>query len=403
MELDVRTCTTEEYLDALAPIWQFFGRSPDDETRTRFEPLMPAERLVAAWEDGRAVGGAGAFPFGLSVPGGALPCAGITVVGVTPTHRRRGILRRMIRMQLDLAHERGEPIAALWASEGSIYGRFGFGVASLYGDVSLPKVHSAFRGSPVEGASVRQVTLDEAAELIPPVYERVRAQRPGMMSRSPEWWRIRPLDDPEWSRGGGGEKMFAVAEVDGQVGAYAMYRHHQQFEHGNSVGKLQVIEAAGDSAAATETIWRYLAEIDWVERMEASLLPVDHELHLLVEQPRRLAMELSDALWIRVVDLGAAFEVRNLAGDGAVAVDVADAFCPWNAGVWRFAADGCERVETEPEVRLDIRELGSVFLGGFSFSDLARAGHVSELEPGALLRADALFATPAKPWCPEIF
>ena len=107
---------------------------------------MPAERLVAAWEDGRTVGGSGAFPFGLSVPGGELPCAGITVVGVTPTHRRRGILRRMMRMHLDLAHERGEPIAALWASEGAIYGRFGFGVASLYGDVSLPKAHSAFRG-----------------------------------------------------------------------------------------------------------------------------------------------------------------------------------------------------------------------------------------------------------------
>ena len=197
--------------------------------------------------------------------------------------------------------------------------------------------------------------------------------------------------------------MFAVAEVDGQVGGYAIYRHHQQFEHGSTVGKLQVIEAAGDSPAATETLWRYLAAIDWVERMEASLLPVDHELHLLVEQPRRLAMQVSDMLWIRVVDLAAAFAVRSLAGDGAVVVDVADALCPWNAGVWRFAALECERVEAEPELRLDIRELGSVFLGGFSFSDLARAGHVEELAPGALARADALFATPAKPWCPEIF
>ena len=231
---------------------------------------------------------------------------------------------------------------------------------------------------------MRQVTRDEAAELIPPLYERIRAQRPGMMSRSPEWWRIRPLDDPEWSRGGGGEKMFAVAEVDGQLGAYAIYRHHQQFDHGNSVGKLQVIEAAGDSAAATDTIWRYLAAIDWVERMEAS--SSRSTTSCISSSSSRGGSRCSCRMrsGSRVVDLAAAFEVRSLAGDGAVVRRRRGRALPVERRRLAVCFDGCARVEAEPEPRLDIRELGSVFLGGFSFSDLARAGHVEEIAPGAL-------------------
>src|SRR3954462_10670079 len=137
MDVDVRPCTHEDYLDGLAPIFQFFGHRPDEETRARFEPLMPPERLLVARAGGVAVGGAGAFPFRISVPGGDVDAAGVSVVGVSPTHRRRGVLNTMMRALLEATHERGEPVAMLFASEGGIYGRFGYGLAALLGEISL--------------------------------------------------------------------------------------------------------------------------------------------------------------------------------------------------------------------------------------------------------------------------
>jgi predicted acetyltransferase len=403
MTLEVRPCTSEEYLLGLAPIFQFFGHPPDEDTRTHFEPLLPAERVIAAWLDGGVVGGSGAFPFGLSVPGGGeVAAAGVTVVGVSPTHRRRGILRAMMRAQLDAAHSRGEPVAVLWASEGAIYGRFGFGLASLSGELNLPRAHARLRGDGVPGARVRQVSADEAAALFPAVHEAVRRVRPGMPGRSEDWWLFRTLSDPEWQRDGGGVKMFAVAEVDGHVEGYATYRHHQRFDHGVSVGRLQIVEALGSTPAGTDTIWRYLLAVDWVERYTAGLLPVDHELNLLLAEQRRARLTVGDALYVRLVDVGAALAARAF-GEGEVDVEVADGVCPWNAGVWRIGGGGASRVEAEPELRLDVRELGSVYLGGFTLADLARAALVEELAPGAIARADTVFASDAKPWCPEIF
>src|SRR3954469_5964804 len=152
MQLDVRPCTLDDYLHGLAPIWQFFGHRPDQEALDRFSPLLPPERLLAAWTDGVAVGGGAPFPFRLSVPGGELDAGGVTVVGVAPTHRRRGVLSAMMRAQLAATHDRGEAVTMLFASEGGIYGRFGYGLAGLMGSVSLQKAHSALRGEPAPGA-----------------------------------------------------------------------------------------------------------------------------------------------------------------------------------------------------------------------------------------------------------
>src|SRR5438105_11399722 len=110
---------------------------PTPERIERFMRVLDHERMHAAWDDGKIVGGAGAFTFEMTVPGGTVPTAGVTVVGVYPTHRRRGVLRSMMRAQLDDVHERGEPLAALWASEETIYGRFGYGLASWCGEISL--------------------------------------------------------------------------------------------------------------------------------------------------------------------------------------------------------------------------------------------------------------------------
>ena len=184
MPFDVRPCRDREELSrAIYAIGQNFYGSPAAELLDRWERLLGLERMHAAFEAGEIVGGAGAFTFDLSVPGGSLPCAGVTVVGTYPTHRRRGVMRAMMRAQLDDVQARGEPIAALWASEETIYGRFGYGVASWAGEVSIPREANAFAASLERRGQVRFVSLEEAQELFPPIWESLFEQRPGVCAR----------------------------------------------------------------------------------------------------------------------------------------------------------------------------------------------------------------------------
>jgi len=401
--IEIRVCEPDELAAGLTPIFHFFGRVPTNESLGGFGDVLEAERLHAAFDGGKAVGGAGAFSFTLTVPGGRVPAAGVTTVGVLPTHRRRGILRQMMRAQLDDVHERGEPVAYLWASESTIYGRFGYGVAALSGELEIARNRAAFYASWEPVGRARLLDHEEALEAIPPIYERVATETPGMFARAAEWWQARALADPEWRRSGGGEIVRVVVESDGAGGAYALYRLHPSFEHGSSTGWVNVIEAMGTTPAVTREIWRYLLDVDWMDRVRARLLPVDHPLFLLLAEPRRMRFTLEDSLWVRLVELEAALGARSLAGDGSIVLEVADGFCPWNEGRWHVSAGGVERTRKEADLRLDVSALGSVYLGGFTFGQLAGAGRVEELRPDATGRADALFATGRAPWCPEIF
>jgi len=236
--------------------------------------------------------------------------------------------------------------------------------------------------------------------VIPPVYERVAAETPGMFARSREWWEARVFHDPEARREGGGEMQRVVYERDGKALGYALYRLKMEFEDGNSVGETRAIEAMGVDPNSTAAIWRFLLDVDWMDRVHSWLLPVDHPLFLLLERPRRLRFRLGDSLWVRLVDVGHALAARARAAEGDVAIEVLDEFCPWNRGI--YSADG-SRAEGDPDLRLDVSDLGSVYLGGFTFGELQRARRVEELTGGAVRRADELFRTERAPWCPEIF
>jgi predicted acetyltransferase len=238
---------------------------------------------------------------------------------------------------------------------------------------------------------------------MPPVYDAVQAVTPGMYERSPVWWEHRLLADPPDFRFGGGPKIYAVLEVDGAAQAYALYRLHVSFGSLGPESKLNVIEAIGATPAATASIWRFLLDVDWMQTIVARLLPVDHPLLLLLARPNYATPTLSDALWVRLVDVGAALSGRSFAGDGSIVLDVRDSFCPWNEGRWKLEGGEAARTTDEAEVALDVGDLGSVYLGGFTFRALVRAGRVEELRHGAIARADALFRTDAAPWCPEIF
>lgn len=405
MNWEVRPCASAaELRAALGPISHYFGRSaPTDEQFTQVQRVLPVERMHAAWEGGRVVGGAGALPFELTVPGGRVRAAGVTAVGVLPTHRRRGLLRSMMRAQLDACHERGEPIAYLWATEDRIYSRFGYGIASFTGEIDVPRERSAYYAPFESSGTASIVPLEAAHDLVAPVHERVAAVTPGMFARTREWWEGRVLADPEWRRRGNGDLRCVVLEENGRPVAYALYRLSLASERGIQNGAVDVVEAMGDSPEATRAIWRYVLDVDWMARVKAWLLPLDHPLLLLVAEPRRLRFNLRDGLWLRLVDVEAALAARSYAAQGSVVVELIDGFCPWNEGRWRVGDGGVKRTRDEPELRCDVTALGSVYLGGFRWTELGRALRVEEVRPGALARADALFRTERAPWCPEIF
>ena len=396
--MDVRQAKPEELSSGIAPVSHYFGSVPTEENVRRFARVLRPERMHLAEEDGQIVGGASAFEFQFTVPGAIVPAAGVTIVGVLPTHTRRGILTALMRAQLDDVHERGEPVACLWASEETIYGRYGYGMAALCGEAEISRVYGGFRKPVEHGGSFRLLSFEEALNAIPPVYARVAVETPGMFARPQEWWEARALYDSESRRDGAGELVRVLLERDGEGIAYAIYRLKMEFEAGSSSGEVRVIEAMGVSPDATAAIWRYLLDVDWMDRVQAELLPVDHPLFLLLEHPRRMRFRIGDSLWVRLVDVGAALAARQLEGDAVL--EVADAFCPWNDAC--YTLDGAKTME-DAHLRLDVSDLASVYLGGFTFGQLQRAGRVEELSAGAVARADAAFRTDRAPWCPEIF
>jgi predicted acetyltransferase len=400
---EVRPCASpDELRDALNAVSHYFGHENQLEDAERFAQWIEVERMHAAWSDGGIVGGAGAFSWRVSVPGGDVPAAGITVVGVLPTHRRRGVLTAMMRAQLDDCRARGDVVAYLFASEGTIYGRYGYGLASQMGEMKLPRERTAFARAFEPRATVRLVDFEESTAAFPPLYERMRSKRPGMFTRDEAWWNRRRLhDDPARRRGGPLNR--ALLEFDGEPAAYALYRVNQDWSGGSSSGHVMVIEAVAPEPEAARELWRWLLDFDWTSEIRAGLLPLDHELFLLLAEPRRMRFQMNDGVWVRLVDVERALSERAYAGDGEIVLDVEDAFVPENTGRYRVTAAGAERTDAAADLRLDVSGVGSVYLGGFTFAELVRGLRAEELTDGAAARADALFSTGIDPWCPEIF
>jgi predicted acetyltransferase len=397
--IEVRSVEADEVGKALAPIWHYFGGRPEAEEVEKLGRILPPERVLAAVDGDEIVGGAGAYLFDSTVPGGAqVPTAGVMAVGVLPTHRRRGALTVLMRRQLADANERGEPIATLFAAEGGIYARFGYGLASLGGDIELPKEHARpWEDEPLGAARLLDID-DELLEVVPGIYDRVQAETVGMFTRSRDWWEVRRLSQ----RPGRGTRMNVVIELDGVPEAYALYRIDFGMSHMVTESVVEVAEAVGTSPRALSAIWRYLLAIDWVARINAYWLPLDHPLFHWIREPRRMGFSVLEGLWVRLVDVGAALSARSLR-EGDVVLDVRDELCPWNQTRWRVANGSAERTTAPADLQLDVSALGSVYLGGFTFEQLRWAERLEELKPGAVARADELFRAERLPWCPELF
>ena len=401
MTIEIRSPAQEDWRAAMEMASSVFADELKDDDYERYSSTLVRERFYTAYDGGAPVGTAADFPFRLTVPGGELAAGGVTWVAVLPTHRRRGVLTRLMRHELEDLHERGEPLAVLWASEAAIYGRFGYGMAAPHFDMEADRARFSLRDDPGAHGVVRMVSLGDAVDPCVRVYDRVRPTVPGFTARSREWWRAYRLADPEQWRRGASAKYVAVIEVEGEPVAYAIYRVKSEWEGGFPKGQVKVVEALAATAAAERDLWRFLFGIDLIVRVESRIDP-GSPLPLMVVDARSLNLRLNEGLWLRLVDVGDALAGRSYASDGEVVLGLRDDFCPWNAGCWRVGREPA-RTDDAAELELDVADLASVYLGAFTFSRLAAAERVRELKDGALARADALFRTTRPPYCPEDF
>jgi predicted acetyltransferase len=383
------------FLEAL--FGAFHGELHPHDLRLVGATIEP-ERSLAVRDDGQIVATAGIYSRHMTVPGGEVPVAAVTMVGVRASHRRRGLLTGMMRRQLADVHEAGvEPIAALWASEGSIYGRFGYGLASFTAHLEVVVREAGLREPPEPRARLGSPEAMRAAMI--EIHDAARSQTPGMIDRPSLWW-DRRTSDPEHQRHGAGPLRAAV--IDGE--AYAMYAVTMDFEPSGPAGEVSVREVVAATPEGHAAIWRFLLELDLTRRLTYDLAASDDPLVHLVREPQSVMRRLGDALWVRVVDVPAALTARRYTIPFEVVLEVADAVCPWNAGRWALSSEGtCERTTAPADLELGAAELGAVYLGGTTLAELARARRVTELRSGALATASAAFRGERAPWCPEIF
>lgn len=386
-----------------------FGGPPDPaEERDLWRDLTETERSLAVWDADEVVGTAGAFSFRMTVPGGAaVPAAGVTMVSVQPTHRRRGVLTGMMRRQLSDLREGGEPLAVLLASEPAIYGRFGYGAATqaLRLEVDTARVELELPDG-VPGVRLRLVPAAEAVQACEAVYARVVPERPGMLARRPGWERL-PVMDPPGGRSGAGELLCVLAERDGRVTGYARYAVKPEWPASGPAGTVLLRDLEALDPVTRGALWRYLFGIDLTSRLVAGNRPADEPLLHMVSDVRRCRVSTKDALHVRLVEVGAALAARTYRTPVDVVLEVADPFCPWNAGRWRLTGDAsgasCVRTTDPAGLALSVRELATACLGGFPLTALAAAGRVAELEPGALSAASGAFRCDVEPWVPHGF
>ncbi|MGC0332007.1 putative acetyltransferase [Streptomyces sp. SAI-170] len=386
-----------------------FGAVPEPaEERELWDALTEPTRSLGVWDGTECVGTAGAFSFRLTVPGGAsVPAAGITMVSVAATHRRRGLLTAMMRRQLDDIRSWGEPLAVLTASEPDIYGRFGYaaGTFGLSAEIDTRRVRLSVPPG-TDDVRLRYAVPAEVLDVCEAVYARRVPGRPGMLARQPGWERLGVLD-PEESRDGGSPLQCVVAERDGEVTGYARFRTKLGWGPSGHDGTVTLVDLEGTDPATEAALWRFLFGIDLMARLVVRGRPVDEAWQFQVSDIRRCRLQLRDALYVRLVDVGAALGARTYQAPVDVVFEVEDAFCPWNTGRWRLSGDAkgavCEPTTDAADLALTVRELGAAYLGGVSLTALGAAGRVRELREGALAEAAVGFGSPVAPWLPHGF
>ncbi|MFJ9607361.1 GNAT family N-acetyltransferase [Kitasatospora sp. NPDC101176] len=407
--MEIRPTTEQDrdvFVDTLHAAFGFFPERPVEPGHGGWWAAYEMDRgLFAVEADGRPVATAGAYSFELTLPGGAIvPVSGVTAVGVLPSHRRRGVLTAMMRRQLADLRARGEVLSVLTASEATIYGRFGYGCATYTEQLTVPHHRAVLAPSRARGraggaaggadaGSVEVLPRSACGDVLEAVYDRYRRAQPGALSRPHRWWQL-----------GAGKPPIAPAkrhvavhrDADGVPDGYASYL----------VGDGRVLTVdetiAADDAVHT-ALARFVLGHDLVSEVVFKHVPPAHPLRWqLADYAAGQPGKHTDWLWVRLLDVPRALTARGWPTDGELVLDVDDPFLGEHGRHLLTARRGratCVPTDREPDLSLDVRDLGAVYLGGTAPSTLVRAGHVLEHRPGAADLADALFRAERPPHC----
>ena len=409
MTVEIRRPTTDELPELHRVLGDVFGSNPTVDAMARFDRFSEPQRLRAAFDGDRIVGTLGTYSLQLTVPGSQISAGGTSIVTVLPTHRRQGIFRRLMMNHLEDVRDQNELVAMLWASEFSIYGRFGFGLATDQMDIELDKRDLQFRDLPPARGSLEFVDQRTALSVWPSIHDQACDKRPGMFRRWPGWWEYRVLADPENYRGGGTEHKRVLYVRDDKPCGYVLYRLYRQTQ---SIVRersltLHVIELIGIDHEAELALWRYLFSIDLVDVIRSERQPIDIKLLWWLQNQRAVNRRIEDGLWVRVVNVPAALAARIYARPGHVRFSIADELFPSNSGSYHLCIDEAgtatvDRTSEPTDVEISPPALGAIYLGGRSVRDLAAVGLASG-PFDQLSQIDAAFSWYPAPWCQEVF
>jgi predicted acetyltransferase len=402
LPITVRNITPDEYSAWGLVLGSAFGFDPRPEDAEMWKKRAEFDRYLAAFEGEEMVGTGGALTFGMTLPGGSVvPFGGVTAIATRPTHRRRGVLTMIMRRLLADSRDRGEAISALWASESTIYGRYGFGVAVEGSELILERDHADLADARPPEGRLRQIADAEARELIPAAYPRLTAGIPGTLTRGPADWDLYFFDPEHW-RDGATAHRYVAYERGGEVAGYALYRQKENWEQGHARNEVRIGDLQALDGEAYRALWGYCLGIDLVTTIKAYGRPGRDRLPLLLAASRRVQQVRADAIWVRLVDVAAALAARRYAVEGEVVLEVVDGFTPAAGG--RFLLQGgpgeaeCARTDRPADLRLATADLASAYLGDARLADLAWLGRVQG-SPEAVSRAQMMFQWPVAPWC----
>ncbi|MET8132199.1 GNAT family N-acetyltransferase [Streptomyces sp. NPDC005251] len=413
--IDVRPITTSDIPDWLRALKTGFLRPPvvsEREAEARAPVLIPP-RTVGAFDGSRCVATFRSFPQELTVVGGAtVPADAISNVTVSPTHRRRGLLTRMMKADLAAARQRGDVVATLIAAEYPIYGRYGFGPVTTTTEwtVDVPRTGLDPRwAGPSDGGRIDLVDAEDVRKAGPELHERFRRDRPGAVSRDERWWQVdtgllRLGDDPRK------EPFYAAyRSASGEIEGLVSYTSDDNWGDSNQPrNTAEVNWLLAVTPAAERALWQYLCSIDWITRVKTGRRAPDDLLPHFLPDPRAARItSQSDWLWVRILDVVRALEARTYGAAGTLVLDVTDESGP-DGGRYRLqaASDGtatCAPTTEEAQLSLSIADLATLWLGDESAVRLVALGRVRERQEGAASVADALLRTSRRPWCPDIF
>jgi predicted acetyltransferase len=402
--VEIRPITDDEAPAYRAAMLETFGHDADGDPKgpDQLRALVEPGRSWAAFDRGQIVGTGGTFALDVTVPCGVLAMAGLTMVSVRPSHRRRGIMSALVAEHLADAQRRGNPVSGLWASETTIYGRFGYGVATEADSVTMKGLSIVDRR---ELDTIEMIDGETAASTLPPIYDRVRATRPGMLGRSTPWWTHRRFGErPGQRKSGDSARRFAIARRGDDIVGYVSYRQRPaESDDGLWDGTVVIDELMPTDAIAESTLWRYVSSIDLHPNVAWWNTPVDSVLPWIVSDMRRLDRRRGEMMWLRIADVATTLAARRYTADGEVRIAIAD---DADKPVFALAVDRgvarCTRVEAAPDLAIDRAGLSTIYLGGVPVSILARAGR-ARADDAMLRLVDRMFHSEVAPWCPEIF